>query len=145
MKKLFKYMGVYWKTIIAIFAVLILQAYCDLSLPAYTSDIVNVGIQQFGIDETVPDAISTEEMDKVLLFVTNEDEKREVLDAYEKDADTYKKEAYVLKENVQDDEEQLTKLSEILSFPMMLTAGFESDGDMTQQIEQRMKEQIEKQ
>lgn len=145
MKKLFKYMGVYWKTIIAIFAVLILQAYCDLSLPAYTSDIVNVGIQQSGIDETVPDAISTEEMDKVLLFVTDEDEKQEVLDAYEKDADTYKKEAYVLKENVQDDEEQLTKLSEILSFPMMLTAGFESDGDMTQQIEQQMKEQIEKQ
>ena len=69
MKKLFKYMGVYWKTIIAIFAVLILQAYCDLSLPAYTSDIVNVGIQQSGIDETIPDAISTEEMDKVLLFV----------------------------------------------------------------------------
>lgn len=43
MKKLFKYMGMYWKAVIAILAVLIVQAYCDLSLPGYTSDIVNVG------------------------------------------------------------------------------------------------------
>lgn len=143
MKKLFKYMGAYWKTIIVILAVLILQAYCDLSLPAYTSDIVNVGIQQAGIDETVPNAISVEELDKVCLFITDEEEKQEVLDAYEKDADTYKKAAYVLKESVQDDEERLTRLSEIMSFPMMLTAEFESESDSTRQIEEQLKEQIE--
>lgn len=142
MGKLFKYLGAYWKTVIVIFAVLILQAYCDLSLPSYTSDIVNVGIQQAGIDETVPDAISSEEMDKVLLFITDEEDKQEVLDAYETDADTYSKDAYVLKESVQKNEEKMEALSEILSFPMMLTAGFESESDMTQQIQEQMKEQM---
>ena len=45
MKNLFKYAAEHWKTLIAIIIVLFIQAYCDLSLPAYTSDIVNVGIQ----------------------------------------------------------------------------------------------------
>ena len=41
MKNLFKYILHYWQAVIAIVAILIVQAYCDLSLPAYTSDIVN--------------------------------------------------------------------------------------------------------
>ena len=49
MKNLFKYILHYWQAVIAIVAILIVQAYCDLSLPAYTSDIVNVGILQGGI------------------------------------------------------------------------------------------------
>ena len=76
MGKLFKYMGMYWKSVLAILAILFVQAYCDLSLPAYTSDIVNVGIQQGGVDETIPEAISVEEMNKVLLFVSEETEKK---------------------------------------------------------------------
>ena len=54
MRKLLKYLGMYWRTVLAVFVVLMVQAYCDLSLPAYTSDIVNVGIQQGGIQETIP-------------------------------------------------------------------------------------------
>ena len=45
MKRLFKYMGMYWKAVLLILLLLCGQAYCDLSLPGYTSDIVNVGIQ----------------------------------------------------------------------------------------------------
>ena len=60
MRKLFQYMGMYWKTVLLVFLILIVQAYCDLSLPAYTSDIVNVGIQQGGISEPVPKAVSRE-------------------------------------------------------------------------------------
>lgn len=142
MGKLFKYLGAYWKSVIAILAVLILQAYCDLSLPSYTSDIVNVGIQQAGIDETVPEAISVEEMDRVLLFITDGSDKQKVLDAYEEDTDTYDKAAYVLKDGIQDDEETLDSLREIMGFPMMLTAGFESESDMTRQIQEQMKEQM---
>ena len=48
---------------IAIVLILVVQAYCDLSLPAYTSDIVNVGIQQGGIEDEVPRQIATEEME----------------------------------------------------------------------------------
>ena len=46
MKNLFKYAAAQWKSMLAIIVILFVQAYCDLSLPAYTSDIVNVGIQQ---------------------------------------------------------------------------------------------------
>ena len=49
MKNLFKYAAEHWKALLLIIAVLFIQAYCDLSLPAYTSDIVNVGIQQGGV------------------------------------------------------------------------------------------------
>jgi len=64
MKNLFKYAASYWKAMIAIVLILVVQAYCDLSLPAYTSDIVNVGIQQGGIEDDVPRQIATEEMEK---------------------------------------------------------------------------------
>ena len=88
MKKLFKYMGTYWKAMILILAVLIVQAYCDLSLPAYTSDIVNVGIPQGGIDESIPKALTQEDMDKLLLFVDSSSAES-ILDAYQlKDKDT---------------------------------------------------------
>ena len=54
MKNLFKYASEHWKALLAIVAILIVQAYCDLSLPAYTSDIVNVGIQQGGVEDHIP-------------------------------------------------------------------------------------------
>ena len=142
MGKLFKYMGMYWKSVLAILAILFVQAYCDLSLPAYTSDIVNVGIQQGGVDETIPEAISVEEMNKVLLFVSEETEKEIVQDAYEKNGDLYEKEAYVLKESVLENEEEMEELSKIMGLPMMATAGFESGSEETKEIEEQIMGQI---
>lgn len=142
MGKLFKYMGMYWKSVLAILAILFVQAYCDLSLPAYTSDIVNVGIQQGGVDETIPEAISVEEMNKVLLFVSEETEKEIVQDAYEKNGDLYEKEAYVLKESVLEKEEEMEELSKIMGLPMMVTAGFESGSEETKEIEEQIMGQI---
>ena len=142
MGKLFKYMGMYWKSVLAILAILFVQAYCDLSLPAYTSDIVNVGIQQGGVDETIPEAISVEEMNKVLLFVSEETEKEIVQDAYEKNGDLYEKEAYVLKESVLENEEEMEELSKIMGLPMMVTAGFESGSEETKEIEDQIMGQI---
>ena len=81
MKNLFKYAAEHWKALLLIIAVLFIQAYCDLSLPAYTSDIVNVGIQQGGVEDQVPEQISVEEMDRLLLFVPS-DEQQTVLDSY---------------------------------------------------------------
>lgn len=141
MKNLFKYAAVHWKSLLAIIAVLFIQAYSDLSLPAYTSDIVNVGIQQGGIEDQVPEALRPDEMEKLLLFVPEED-RETVLDAYETDSSTYDTEAYVLRESVSGDEEQMDALSDILAGPMMLTAGFESGSDMTEQIEAQLKENI---
>lgn len=136
MKNLFKYAAEHWKTLIAIIIVLFIQAYCDLSLPAYTSDIVNVGIQQGGVEDQVPEAISVDEMNRLLLFVLSEDQDT-VLDAYEEDDSTYDVEAYVMKKDIS--EEDISSLEEILAYPMMMTAGFESGSDMTAQIEEQMK------
>lgn len=147
MRKLFKYMGMYWKTVIIVFLVLIVQAYCDLSLPAYTSDIVNVGIQQGGISETVPKAISEEEMGRILLFIPDSGDRRQTVeDAYEADHTTYNKDAFVLKEDFQKDtkesQEKYEELEEIMSFPMMLVQGFSSGSDETKKIEEQMMSQI---
>lgn len=142
MKKLFKYVGLYWRTVLLIFIVLFVQAYCDLSLPSYTSDIVNVGIQQNGIDETIPQVIAEEDMQKVLLFVTDTEEKQTVEESYEKDENSYDKKALVLKESVQNEKESQKDLSQILGIPMLLTEGFSSDNETIRQMEKQMKEQL---
>ena len=141
MGKLFKYLKTYWKMAVVILLVLLVQVYCDLSLPSYTSDIVNVGIQQAGVDDKIPEAISEEEMEKVLLFV-QADDRQTVLDAYEKDENTYNQTAYVLKKNIQDDEEKTEELEELLSVPMMMTAGFEQGSDTTAKIEEQLRANI---
>lgn len=141
MGKLFKYLKTYWKMAFVILLVLLVQVYCDLSLPSYTSDIVNVGIQQAGVDDKIPEAISEKEMEKVLLFV-QADDRQTVLDAYEKDENTYNQTAYVLKKNIQDNEEKTEELEEILSVPMMMTAGFEQGSDTTAKIEEQLRANI---
>ena len=141
MKNLFKYAASYWKAMIAIVLILVVQAYCDLSLPAYTSDIVNVGIQQGGIEDEVPRQIATEEMEKLLLFVS-EDDQQTVMDAYTEDNTSYKKEAYVLKDSVAEEENTMENLKDILQIPMMMTTGIESGSDTTKQMEDKLKEQM---
>ena len=141
MKNLFKYAASYWKAMIAIMLILFVQAYCDLSLPAYTSNIVNVGIQQGGIEDEIPEQIAREEMDKLLLFVSEEDGQK-VMDAYEEDTESYEKDAYVLKESVSGDEEQMKELQDILKLPMMMTTGFESGSDMTKEVESQLKSSL---
>ena len=141
MKNLFKYAASYWKAMIAIMLILFVQAYCDLSLPAYTSNIVNVGIQQGGIEDEIPEQIAREEMDKLLLFVSEEDGQK-VMDAYEEDTESYEKDAYVLKESVSGDEEQMKELQDILKLPMMMMTGFESGSDMTKEVESQLKSSL---
>ena len=141
MKNLFKYAASYWKAMIAIVLILVVQAYCDLSLPAYTSDIVNVGIQQGGIEDEVPRQIATEEMEKLLLFVS-EDDQQMVMDAYTEDNTSYKKEAYVLKDSVAEEGNTMENLKDILQIPMMMTSGIESGSDTTKQMEYKLKEQM---
>ena len=57
MLKIFRYLFKHWVTILAVVALLLVQAGCDLALPGYTSDIVDVGIQQGGVDSAVPDPV----------------------------------------------------------------------------------------
>ena len=57
MSKIFKNMIPYWKIVIAIIGLLVVQAWCDLSLPSYTSDIIDVGIQNHGVEHVMPEKI----------------------------------------------------------------------------------------
>lgn len=121
MRKILKFLKPHAASVVAIIAVLVLQAYCDLSLPAYTSDIVNVGIQQGGIDEHIPDKIAKEDMENLFLFMPKEDVET-VKKAYKTDKDTYDKEAYILKET-----DNTEKLEKILNKPMLMVAEMEAD------------------
>lgn len=68
MIKLMKYLKRSAGYVVLIIALLFLQAYCDLSLPDYTSRIVNVGIQQKGIEDGVPEKLRKSSMDSLKLF-----------------------------------------------------------------------------
>ena len=143
MRKLFQFLKPYAPRVLLILCVLVVQAYCDLSLPTYTSNIVNVGIQQSGIDEEIPENISEEEMNRLLLFVS-EDDRQDIQDAYEKSSESfdYDGEVLTLKDSVKSDNEKLDALTEEMKLPMMLTAGFENGSDTTKQMEVQLKEQM---
>ena len=86
MIKLMKYLKRSAGYIVLIIALLFLQAYCDLSLPNYTSNIINVGIQQNGIEDSVPEKIRKTSMDGLKLFM-EEDDAKTVDGFYEEEGD----------------------------------------------------------
>ena len=138
MNKLVKFLKPYAVTIAAIFAVLMMQAYCDLSLPSYTSDIVNVGIQQGGIDDKVPMVLSEEDLRKLTIFMSQE-EAAQVKDSYTlqtKDTEyDYDGAVYELKSQIQEDEEELDELADIIRLPMFINVSAASDDEMAQKME----------
>ena len=138
MNKLVKFLKPYAVTIAAIFAVLMMQAYCDLSLPSYTSDIVNVGIQQGGIDDKVPMVLSEEDLRKLTIFMSQE-EAAQVKDSYTlQTEDTeydYDGVVYELKSQIQEDEEELDELADIMQLPMFINVSAASDDEMAQKME----------
>ena len=111
MRKLFKNMLPYWHIIVVIFLLLGVQAYCDLSLPQYTSDIIDVGIQNKGIKHILPEKMPEEEYQLAELFMT--DGEKDTFEAvYEKKDDTYVCTA---------DKETLETLDDELLTPIVLT------------------------
>ena len=81
MLRLIKYLRPYILLIVVAIALLFVQANADLALPDYLSKIVNVGLQQSGVESAVPVAIRKSQMDKLLVFMSPE-EGGLVLDAY---------------------------------------------------------------
>ncbi len=76
MKHILKILKKYSFYIILVFVLLFMQANCDLTLPEYTSNIVNIGIQQSGIESPVPEVIREEEYNKLLLFMNSESQEK---------------------------------------------------------------------
>ena len=69
MLNIFRYLKQFKGTVLIIFLLLMVQAWCDLALPTYTSNIVDVGISQNGIEETVPKQIRESSMEDLKLFL----------------------------------------------------------------------------
>ncbi len=76
MTKIFKQLARHWAVCLAVFALLFVQAYCDLSLPDYTSKIVDTGIQQGGIESPLPQTVRKSTLDALSLLMNEEDEQK---------------------------------------------------------------------
>lgn len=111
MSKIFKNMLPYWKAVIIIIALLVVQAWCDLSLPSYTSDIIDVGIQNNGVEHIVPEKMTADEFDTAQFIMTDE-ETNTWKDIYEK-----KDDLYVLKEL---SNKELDDIDDELTLPLIM-------------------------
>ncbi len=123
MRHILKILKKYSFYIILVFILLFLQASCDLSLPEYTSDIVNIGIQQYGIESPVPEVITEEEYDKLLLFMTSES-KEKVNNNYilitKEDTQYLEKYPLLNEENLYILKEDNEDIKDIITLPMIM-------------------------
>lgn len=131
MIKMFRYVKDKWYYIVLIIMLLFLQAYCDLALPDYTSKIVNIGIQQKGIEDGVPDKIRAESMDKLFLFM-DQDSRETVLKDYLLEDGIYK-----LKTK-ETDSVQREELNSIFGVPMLAVSGLSGESEEALAIKQKM-------
>ena len=138
MFKVLKNLSKSWISVVVIILLLIVQATADLNLPDYTSKIVNIGIQQGGIESATPEVIRKSTMDDVLLFTEEDDQ---ILENYtliskenltQKDYEKYVKdypaleneELYVLNSLKEEEEETLSaKMAKPLMIIQNLTSG----------------------
>lgn len=111
MKNIIKFIKPYKLSVLLVVALLIVQAYCDLGLPAYTSDIIDIGIQSGGIEHILPKEVKPDEYERAELFM-DDGERAAWESAYEKSGDNY-----VLTAS----EEELGQLDEKLIMPIVMT------------------------
>ncbi len=155
MLKIIKHLCKYWYSVLIVIALLFVQAACDLSLPEYTSRIVNTGIQEGGIEDNTPEAISKDSFEDILLFLDEKDS-RFIQNQYEivkKEEATKvqleqypelkKKDIYVLKDISKENHE---KLNQILQKPFTYLLFFRGETEegkkITEQILKNLPEQL---
>jgi ATP-binding cassette subfamily B multidrug efflux pump len=141
MLKLIKYLKPFTLTVLVIILLLFVQAVCDLTLPDYTSNIVNIGIQQGGIENAVPQALRQSELAKIKFFLSPADQAKvtasyTLLDQNSLSASDWAGyvKAYprlaqepVYQLNVQD-KERLTELNSLLGKPILIVAEMAKNG-----------------
>ena len=152
MLKIFKHLRNSSFIIFIIILLLAGHASCELSLPTYTSNIINIGIQQSGIENSVPEVIRKSEMDKLFIFLSDKN-KNTILnnykllnknslsdEEYNKYKDSYPalsdEEIYLLNTK---DKDIIEKLDNILGKPELIVYGLESDDESAKMIQQQMK------
>lgn len=122
MFKVLKFAKDKWYIIILIILLLFVQVYCELTLPDYTSDIVDVGIQGKGVKYPVPEKLTADSFDNLKLFMTEAD--KEIADKYYNQNDN-KYEAAL--DGLSEDE--LEELKGAMLVPQMLTMLLSSDSE----------------
>lgn len=131
MLKIFGYLKGHLPSVMAIILLLIFQAYCDLALPQYTSQVVDVGIQQNGLAHNSPQYIKSSELEKILLFMSREDGSA-VKDAYEAD----KKEGVLCRKDME--EEQLDALDTLLREPEVMVLSLSAESKEAEKAKEDM-------
>jgi ATP-binding cassette subfamily B protein len=111
-------------TLIIIIGFLVLQVVCDLSLPKYTSNIVDVGIMQGGIEGATPTEIRKESLADLELFMPESDIKI-IKESYRESNDSA---TFILKDSASDNA-STAKLDKVFSVPMTILASSEMQGD----------------
>ncbi len=106
---------------IVLIIALLFQAYCDCLSPNYTSNIINVGIQQNGIEDSVPEKIRKTSMDSLKLFM-EEDDAKTVDGFYEEEGDDL-----VLKDKISKEDRE--ELNDIFGKPMVIVSTLMSDSE----------------
>ena len=112
--------------IVMIVLLLFLQAYCELSLPSYTSNIVNVGIQQKGIEDGVPKQMRKETMEHLKLFMNGEEQEK-VSSCYQEKGDSYQLEKI--------DDETRAELNDILGKAELMMSSLTEQEEMAEKID----------
>lgn len=131
MRSILRYMRDSWKAVCIVVLLLIVQAYCDLSLPTYMSNIVDVGIQQNGMDDAVMEQIRADSLAQLELFMTDE-EIETVEQAYGEANQIGMRYA-----DTKLSEEQQAAVSDALCVPMALVYQMsQADGETTFRLEQ---------
>lgn len=130
MVKLAKYLKKSAGFIVLIIALLFLQAYCDLSLPSYTSNIINIGIQQGGIADAVPTKIRDQSFQQLRLFMSNDDQ--QIVEQHYKQN---KKGIWNLQKVSKEERDQLNA---ILEQPMAIALTLSEDSEETKQMKEQM-------
>ncbi|MBB2182093.1 ABC transporter ATP-binding protein [Lachnospiraceae bacterium MD1] len=148
MLKLIKFLKKSSIALLIVIVLLVIQAYTDLALPSYTSDIVNVGIVKSGIDSGVPAVIRKTELDRMTLLMT-EDEKQAILPHYtlintsdlsQKELTEYEKKYPLIssEELYKWDGKDKELLSDNLIFPSTLLLFFESEEESSVQMQSKI-------
>ena len=115
MKFLFQNLWERKRAVAIVIVLLVVQALCELSLPNYTADIVDVGIQQNGVDSVAMREMSRDTYEWLMAFM-NTDECAYVASCYEEEKDSY-----VLKDAIEADKDKIKKLEQTLQEPLVLT------------------------
>ncbi len=131
MFKVLKYAKKLWYIMLVILALLFVQVYCELTLPEYTSDIVDVGIQNKGVKYPIPEKLSEDTFETLSLFLT-EEELSVVENAYWKDKNIYEVDLKSL------EEEEYENLEDSMLVPELMLYLFTADSEEAQAVQQQM-------